>query len=78
MSGRDDLICSIPRSRGAVQVRLREYKGTEFTDVRAWYFDEHTNELKPGKGCTVRPSELREVAAGLLKAAETLEAEAAG
>ena len=76
MSGRDDLIASIPRSRGAIQIRRREYKGADFADVRQWYLDAVTGELKPGKGCTIRPSELRETIAALTSIAEAFEAEA--
>ena len=78
MSGRDDLICSVPRNRGAVQVRRREFKGRDLCDVRQWYLDAETGELKPSpKGVSLRPEEIREVAAGLLQTAEALEAEEA-
>lgn len=77
MSGRDELICSVPRNRGAIQVRLREFKGRDLVDARQWYLDAQTGELKPSpKGVALRPEEIREVAAGLLQAAEKLEAEA--
>lgn len=79
MSGRDDLICSVPRNRGAIQVRRREYKGADLADVRLFYLDPVDGTLKPSpKGCALRPDELREVIAGLTQIAEQFEAEAAG
>lgn len=78
MSDLDNLISSQPRTRGALQVRKRTYRGKAFCDIRAWYLDEQTNELKPGKGVTVRPEELRETIAALAKAVEMFEAESAG
>lgn len=78
MSGRDDLIASVPRNRGAIQVRWREFKGHDLCDVRQWYLDPETGELKPSpKGVSLRPEEIREVAAALLQTAEALEAEEA-
>lgn len=76
MDDLDELVCSIPRARGALQIRRRTYRGTEFADVRAWYLHPEDGTLQPGKGGTVRPSELREVIAALTKIAEAFEAEA--
>lgn len=76
MSERDELIASVPRTRGAIQIRKREYRGATFADVRSWYFDEVTGELKPGKGATIRPGEIREVIAALEQIASAFESEA--
>jgi hypothetical protein len=75
VSERDELVSSQPRTRGALQIRRREYRGATFADIRAWYFDETTGELKPGKGATIRPAELRETIAALTKIAEAFERE---
>jgi hypothetical protein len=74
----DQLFCEILRNRGALRVMRREYRGKQFADVRAFYNDERDGTLQPGKGCTVRPEEIRAVAAALLKVAEAFEAESAG
>jgi hypothetical protein len=72
----DDLVCSIPRTRGALRVMRRTYKGVEFADVRTFYLDATDGTLRPGKGATVRPNELREVIAALTQIADAFEAEA--
>jgi hypothetical protein len=74
----DELVSSQPRVRGALQIRKRTWKGKDFADAREWYLDRETGELKPGKGVTIRPSELREAIAALTKVAEAFEAEASG
>lgn len=79
MSGRDDLVASIPRSRGALQVRRREYKGHDYADVRLFFLHPEDGTLQPSpKGCSIKPHEIREVAAALLKLAADYEAEAQG
>jgi hypothetical protein len=78
MNDADELVCSIPRTRGALRVMRRTYKGVEFADLRVFYLHAEDGTLQPGKGCTVRPNELREVIAALTTVAEAFEAEAAG
>lgn len=79
MSGRDDLIASVPRNRGAIQVRRREYKGHDLADVRLFYLHPEDGTLQPSpKGCSLKPHEIREVAAALLQIADAFDAEAAG
>ncbi|HKY37132.1 MAG TPA: PC4/YdbC family ssDNA-binding protein [Polyangiaceae bacterium] len=73
----DELVSSQPRTRGALQVRRRTWHGDDRVDLRAWYLDAETGELKPGKGVIIKPAELRETIAALIKIAEAFETEKA-
>jgi hypothetical protein len=75
LSDLDELVSSQPRSRGALQVRRRTWHGDPRVDLRAWYLDPETGELKPGKGVIIKPAELREAIAALTKVAEQFESE---
>lgn len=41
-----DVLCELGRNR---QVRISEFKGRRYLDVREFYLDKGSNELKPGK-----------------------------
>lgn len=64
----DILIAEIPKnSREAYRVRIGEYKGHRFIDVRIWYGDE--KDRKPsGKGVAIRPDAIPAVIAALQEA----------
>lgn len=74
----DDLISSQVRPRGTLQIRKRRWKGSDFADVREWYAERYQQgALKPGRGVTIKPSELRETIAALTRIADLFAAEAA-
>lgn len=60
-------------NRTSVRFHVQEYKGTEFLDVREFYFDAKEDAWKPSKkGLTVRPHLYAEFLHGLVQAAEPL------
>ena len=76
LSGAAKLIGVIPKNRREqVQIRLREYKGHAFIDIRLHYDDDGAIK-STGKGCTVAPGKLAELIAALQRA--EAEAKAAG
>ena len=67
MTDLDEPIATIGRGeRGEIRIARKTYNGSPpYVDVRSWYYDEHTGDLRPGKGVTLRMGELREVAHAL-------------
>jgi hypothetical protein len=51
------IIKDIDKGNGEViRVEMSEYKGAQYLNLRVWYTDKNTNELKPTqKGITVKP-----------------------
>lgn len=75
----DQVFATLLRNRGAVRVELSTYRREQSTHVRFYYTDATTGVLMPSpKGVALRRDEVRAVAEALLKAAEVIEAEAAG
>ena len=55
-----------------VRVRLTEFKGHELIDIRGWYEDRETGEMKPGKGITLKRDLLPDLLELLHKAEEVM------
>lgn len=69
------IVADVPRGERAVdRVRICAYRGHTFVDVRQWFIDRATNELRPGKGATLRPESLPEIITALQKAAQMVKA----
>uniref|UniRef100_A0A336MRV2 CSON004816 protein n=1 Tax=Culicoides sonorensis TaxID=179676 RepID=A0A336MRV2_CULSO len=45
-SGDPDVLCDLGRNR---QVRLSEFKGRRYLDIREFYMDKSSSQMKPGK-----------------------------
>jgi hypothetical protein len=60
----DEVLATCKRGDGREELRvtLREFKGFKFLDVRVWYRPEGGDEMRPGKGTTIKARELRHVA----------------
>lgn len=68
----DELLIEIPKGRGEVyRIRLAEYRGRPFVDIRTWYPDDE-GQFKPGKGASLRPDVLPAVIAALQDAQRRL------
>ncbi len=65
------IIRDIDKGNGEViRVEISEYKGAQYLNLRVWYTDKNSNELKPTqKGITVKP-ELYEALKEAVLAAE--------
>jgi hypothetical protein len=75
----DQVFCELLRSRGAIRVENRTYRGELNAHVRFYFTDPHDGTLQPSpKGVALRPSEVRQVAEALLRAADAIAAEAEG
>lgn len=56
---------AIDRGYGkTLRVEIREYKGHQFVDIREWWTDKE-GVIQPGKGATIRFSELERVTEAL-------------
>lgn len=67
----DQIFCEILRTRGAVRVESRTFKGEQSVHVRFYYTHATAGTLEPSpKGVALRRDEIRAVAEALLKAAE--------
>jgi hypothetical protein len=64
------IIKDIDKGGGEViRVEISEYKGSQYLNLRVWYTDKNTNELKPTqKGITVKPELYEELKAAILMA----------
>lgn len=60
-------------SREVVRVRRTEYEGRALLDVRTWYPDLVTGEMRPGKGLALRVEQLDDLRQALSTAASVLE-----
>ena len=52
-----------------IQIKKVMKNNKEFTDVRSWYVDKKTGELKPGKGITIPDDLADEVAEQIMSSA---------
>lgn len=60
-------------AREVVRVRRTEYQGRALLDVRIWYPDVVTGEMRPGKGLALRVEQLGDLREALSTAASVLE-----
>jgi len=70
MADKKKILFSISKENGNDQVicQQTEFNGKEYVDVRFWYKDKETEEMKPTKkGCMMRPSEFVEFQKKLAK-----------
>jgi hypothetical protein len=58
--------------RETVRIRRTQYRGVELIDVRGWY--QEGEELKPGKGLSIRVEQLPELRRALSQAEKALKA----
>lgn len=58
--------------RDELRVRCVKANGEDYVDVRKWYPDKATGEMKPGKGLFVRYEEVQWVVDQLLKCEDVL------
>lgn len=69
-----ELIAEVKRGeRDCYRIRICEYKGHRYVDLRQWYLHRGTNEYAPGKGCTIKPESLREVILALQRALQLID-----
>jgi hypothetical protein len=62
----DVIITEIPKnSREVYRVVRRDFKGYPLVDVRIWFDDATTGELRPGKGVSIKLEVLPEIVAAL-------------
>jgi hypothetical protein len=60
-------------SRETIRIHVQEYMGTVFLDLREFYKDRSTGELKPSRsGLTVKPELFAELLHGVVSAADAL------
>ena len=73
----DVVLLELAKSRDeVVRVLVREFKGHRFADLRTYFRDTRTDELRPtAKGVSLRADMLRQVAEALLAAEATLRGE---
>ena len=58
----DEIIAEIPKNRREVYRIVRNtYKGHRLIDVRVWYDEPETGELRPGKGVSIKVEALPEI-----------------
>jgi hypothetical protein len=61
-----NLLANIPNGNGEVQIRISEYKGKTYVDIRKFYRDEY-DEMKPTpKGISMSPALARKVIDALI------------
>ena len=52
-----------------IRVELSEFKGKTYLNIRIWYMDKNTNELRPSqKGVTIKPELYSQLKDALLSA----------
>ena len=62
----DEIVCEIPKNgREVYRVMRRTFKGHKLVDVRVWFDDATTGELRPGKGVSLKLESLPEIVAAL-------------
>ncbi|MBK7674396.1 MAG: transcriptional coactivator p15/PC4 family protein [Candidatus Accumulibacter sp.] len=62
----DVIIAEIPKnSREVYRITRRDFKGYPLVDVRIWFDDATTDELRPGKGVSIKLEALPEIVAAL-------------
>jgi hypothetical protein len=59
-------------NREEIQIAIREYEGTRYAEIRAWYWVE-AGAQKPGKGVTFKPDMIDALLDALRSAEELLE-----
>lgn len=66
-----ELLAEVPRGeRDVYRLRLCEFKGHRYLDLRSWFPDRATGELRPGKGVTLKLTALPQIIEALQKAAQ--------
>jgi hypothetical protein len=70
----DKVLSTVERSpTHELRVAWSNYKGRQFVNVRAWWRETEEDEWKPGKGVTIRLTEVAAVAHCLSHVADWLE-----
>jgi hypothetical protein len=66
-----EIVAEVPKNRREVyRVMARTFKGYRLADIRVWFDDPDTGELRPGKGVSIKADALPaivEALAGLVK-----------
>jgi hypothetical protein len=66
-----EIIAEIPKNQREVyRVIARTYKGYRLADVRVWFYDPDTGELRPGKGVSIKAEALPDIIKALSGLAE--------
>jgi hypothetical protein len=75
VADREILLVTLPRGDGRdeLRVRLCEYRGRAYVDVRVWSRPEGETQFKPAKGCTIKLRELAAVAGALDEATQRID-----
>lgn len=61
-----EIIAEIPKnSREVYRITRHAFKGHDLVDVRVWFDDATTGELRPGKGVTLKLESLPQIVAAL-------------
>jgi hypothetical protein len=61
-----EIIAEIPKNgREVYRITRRTFKGYPLVDVRIWFDDATTGELRPGKGVSLKLESLPEIVAAL-------------
>lgn len=61
-----DIVAEIPKnSREVYRIVRRDFKGFPLVDVRVWFDDATTGELRPGKGVSIKVEVLPEIISAL-------------
>ena len=61
-----EIIAEIPKnSREVYRVGRRDFKGFPLVDIRVWFDDATTGELRPGKGVSIKLESLPAIVAAL-------------
>lgn len=57
-----EVIAEVPKNQREVyRVMSRSYKGHRLADVRVWFDDPETGELRPGKGISLKAEVLSDI-----------------
>lgn len=60
------IVAQIPKnSREVYRIMRRDFKGFPLVDIRVWFDDATTGELRPGKGVSIKLEALPEIVAAL-------------
>jgi hypothetical protein len=61
-----DILAEIPKnSRQVYRIVRHRFKGYPLVDVRVWFADDATGELRPGRGVSLKLEVLPEIVAAL-------------
>jgi len=61
-----EIVAEIPKnSREVYRIVRRDFKGYRLVDVRVWFDDATTGDLRPGKGVSIKVEVLPEIASAL-------------